>query len=57
METSIGQYVILCETLKKIELDGNYHPTDFEQQVDTFLLEKEEQQLSKSSKNMRRLND
>jgi len=56
METSIEQYVILCETLKKMELDYNYHPTDYEQKIVTLLLEKEELQLSKSSKNLKRLN-
>ena len=57
MATSIEKYLILCETLKKMEFEDNYIPTDYEHKVVTLLLEQEKRQLSKSSKSMKRLNE
>jgi hypothetical protein len=43
-------YVILSEVLRKIDMDENYQPTDYEQKIVALLLEQERKSSPKRSK-------
>lgn len=43
-------YLILSEVLRKMDIDENYQPTDYEQKVVALLLEQEEKPSPRRSK-------
>ena len=43
-------YLILSEVLRKMDMDENYQPTDYEQKIVALLLEQEEKPSPRRSK-------
>jgi hypothetical protein len=43
-------YLILSEVLRKLDVDENYQPTDYEQKIVALLLEQEEKPSPRRSK-------
>ena len=43
-------YLILSEVLRKMDMDENYQPTDYEQKIVSLLLEQEEKPSPRRSK-------
>jgi hypothetical protein len=50
MSSSSENYLILSEVLRKMDVDENYQPTDYEQKVVALLLEQEDKSSPRRSK-------